>query len=346
MKKKDYLVLAGFAVLVLLLRFFTFRWSVLNWDESLFLLMGRSLLRGEAPYAAVWEHSPLGTATLFALAQAIFGESVVAIRIVACLAVTVTSFALYRLGNLLGRRSAGWIAGLTYAVLSTGANGLATHRELLFAPFITLALYLILSCEASESRPSRKMTVRFLLAGLLLGFGLQIKYLYVFDVAVVWLIATFVLWPQRPVTLGKFVGRTLKYYALLAVGPLLFLLLAAGYTAFKGNFGDYLMANFLAPAAYVGRGELSFAALAKRLVNQVVGYPLLWASLALTPLYLIRARDVASRERRHFLFVLLWFAAALRRYSYLGPVVGSLFLTVVGAVVPADRLAGCERIAG
>ena len=310
MKRNDWLVLAGLGALVLLLRFATIPQSVLNWDESSQLLMGRSLLHGEAPYTAIWDHVPLGAPALFALAQLLLGESVVAIRIVTWLAVTLTAFVLYRLGNLLGRQGAGWIAGLTYAVLSVNRGGLAAHRELLFAPFVAAALYLILSCDAGAARPAQRTGLRFLLAGLLLGFGLQLKYLYVLDVAAVGLIATLVLWPQRPASLRAFARRTLKYYALLAVGPILFLGLTAGYAALKGSFSDYVYANFIAGGAYTTAGKFALATLLERLVGQATGNPLLWVSLALTPIYLARARDVARPERRAFLFALIWLAAA------------------------------------
>ena len=310
MRRKDWLVLVGFAAGVLLLRLATLPRSVLDWDESLFLIMGRALLRGEAPYATVWDHSPLGAPILLAFAQMVFGQSVIVLRLVTWLAVTFAAFALYRLGNLLGRQGAGWIAGVCYAVLSLTNTGLAAQRELLFAPFVAAALYLILSCDADAARPARRTGLRFLLAGLLLGFGLQLKYLYVLDVAAVGLIATLVLWPQRPASLRAFAGRTLPYYALLAVGPILFLGLTAGYAALKGSFSDYLYANFIVGGAYVASGKFALADLFKRLIGQVTGSPLLWVSLALTPIYLARARDVARPERRAFLFVLIWLAAA------------------------------------
>ena len=326
MRRKDWLILAGFAVLVLLLRFATFSRSVLDWDESLMLLFGRSLLRGEAPYAAIWDHSPLGTPLLFALAQLVFGKSVLAIRITTWLAVTATSFVLYRLANPLSRpgASVGWIAGVSYAVLSLNNEGLAAHRELLFAPFMALALYLILSSGAGHlaqegagppavkvdaASPRHRPEIRFLLAGLLLGFGLQLKYVYALDVAAVGLIAVLSLWPARSKGFAGYPARTLKYCALLAVGPLVCLAATAGYTAFKGQFDDYLLSNFIAGITYVRSDALSLSMLFRRLVGQVTWQTLLWLSLALTPLYLLRARDVRREERRNFGFLVIWFAA-------------------------------------
>ena len=69
MKRRDWLILVGFLALTLVLRFSAFFETVIDWDETNFLLMGRDLLRGYAPYTTVYDHSPIGATLLFALAQ-------------------------------------------------------------------------------------------------------------------------------------------------------------------------------------------------------------------------------------------------------------------------------------
>ena len=109
MKRHDWLILVGFLALTFVLRFSAFFRTVVDWDETIFLMMGRDLLRGYAPYTTVYEHSPIGGTLLFALAQLIFGQTVLAIRILTWLAVALKSFLLYRLGNLLAPRA--WAPG-------------------------------------------------------------------------------------------------------------------------------------------------------------------------------------------------------------------------------------------
>ena len=152
MKRRDWLILVGFLALTFVLRFSAFFETVIDWDETNFLLMGRDLLRGYAPYTTVYDHSPIGGTLLFALAQLIFGQTVLAIRILTWLAVALESFLLYRLGNLLAPHAwaPGLIAGLLYAVFSLNNYGLGAHRELFFAPCITLAIYLLLSIPAPQ----------------------------------------------------------------------------------------------------------------------------------------------------------------------------------------------------
>ena len=313
MKRTHWLALAGFASLVLFLRLPTFHRSVLDWDESTFLLIARGLLRGQNPYDVSWEHGPHGISVLFAIGQMLFGQSVVAIRLLTWLAVTLECFLLYRLGDLLGRTGsgAGVIAGLLYAVLSLTNQGLPAHRELFWAPLATLALILLLTAGPAAALPSRRANVLWLLAGLLLGFGLQLKYLYIFDVAAIVIIGLLTLASGWSAGLGKLITRTWLLALLLIAGGLAAWLIEASYLFRTRDVAEYIFGHFTASAAYSSSGALSLDALKIRLVLQITTSPLLWLSLALTPIYLLVVKPVDRRERRHMAYMALWFGLAL-----------------------------------
>ena len=55
---RPLVVFAGFLALTLWLRRFTYVLSALDWDESLYLLMARSLLEGHLPYTAIYDNKP------------------------------------------------------------------------------------------------------------------------------------------------------------------------------------------------------------------------------------------------------------------------------------------------
>ena len=313
MKRTHWLALAGFASLVLFLRLPTFHRSVLDWDESTFLLIARGLLRGQNPYDVSWEHGPHGIAVLFAVGQMLFGQSVVAIRLLTWLTVTFECFLLYRLGNLLGRTGAGAgvIAGLLYAVLSLTNQGLPAHRELFWAPLATLALILLLTVGPAAALPSRRANVLWLLAGLLLGFGSQLKYLYIFEVAAIVIIGLLTLASGWSAGLGKLITRTWLLALLLIAGGLAAWLIEASYLFRTRDVAEYIFGHFTASAAYSSSGALSLDALKIRLVRQITTSPLLWLSLALTPIYLLVVKPVDRRERRHMAYMTLWFGLAL-----------------------------------
>ena len=115
----DVAALAFLAVTALFFRLIAFPQAVIDWDESVYLLMARSMLQGHMPYTAVWDHKPPGVYVLFLLAQVLFGQSILSIRILAVLAVTASCFLLYLYGrNVLGSRRIGLLAGLFYAIFS------------------------------------------------------------------------------------------------------------------------------------------------------------------------------------------------------------------------------------
>src|ERR1051326_4518261 len=126
----------GFAALVLVLRASTFFHSVENWDESLYLLMARSVLDGHPLYPEIWDHKPPGIFFLFAAAPLAFGRSVLSIRLLAWLAVTASCVLLFLVGRRLRSRTTGVVAGLLYAVFSLNDGGLASNGELFFTPFL------------------------------------------------------------------------------------------------------------------------------------------------------------------------------------------------------------------
>lgn len=314
MTRKDWAVVAGLALVVLFLRLPVMPRAVLDWDESSWLLVGRGMLRGESPYAASWEHGPQGLAVLFAAGQLAFGQSVLTIRLLTWLAVAVEAFLLYRLGNLLGRRNAaaGLIAAVLYAVLSLTSDGWAAHRELFLAPLLTAALLLMLASGPAMAL-ARRARLTWLAAGLLLGFGLQLKYLYVFDVAAIGVIGLLALARGWPGTAGELVRRTWPLFVALFLGGLAAWAIEAGAFLPGGDFSGYVFGHFTASAAYSGAVAFPLDLLQTRLAQQIVDAPLLWLSLALTPVYLVlvTGADSDRRERRAMLALLVWAGLAL-----------------------------------
>ncbi len=309
MKKRDWAILTGFLGLTLLLRFGTFFKSVIDFDESYFLLLGRSLLRGEIPYTALWEHSPVGGLALFALIQAVFGQSVLAIRIATWLAVALESFLLYRLGSVAIRQrgaTIGVIAGTLYAFFTVINLGLAAHREIFLAPCVTLAVYMMMSGAPPRPRP-----LRLLVAGLAMGFALQLKYMYVFEFAAVFLIATGVVISEHRGERLRVISPLLKSYVLLAIGPILLVSLAGAYFALNGHWANFIEANFRSAATYVEGEPFLWPDLIRRLITQIRFNTLIWLGVLLSPFYLAFVRDVDHEERRSLAYWLTWFLLAL-----------------------------------
>ena len=146
---------AGWMVLIALLaRGFGFIPSVLDPDESLYLLQAREWLRGGWPYVAVWDMHPVGAPAIIALGFLLFGESIASARLVGALSVALTGFLLFRI-VVLARcgRATGFAAGVLYVAHSVLPGGLATNTEILLAPFVAggVALALLAARELLEA---------------------------------------------------------------------------------------------------------------------------------------------------------------------------------------------------
>jgi 4-amino-4-deoxy-L-arabinose transferase-like glycosyltransferase len=341
-------VLVLLAGLVLFLRLPALPQSVIDWDESIYLLMARSMLQGHAPYTVIWDHKPPGLYMLFVLAQILFGQTVLAMRLLAVLAVTATTFLLWLYGrSLLGGWAIGALAALFYALFSLQNGGMASNAEILLAPFTTAA-FLLLGWRTgvpATIQPGRRLT--FLAVGLLLGAAIQIK-----TVAGMELLAALALLGLTPL-LNRRTGRPLQLgetalaAGLVVVGALLPLLAAAGAFAITGHFADYFYANFTATAIYLrAASPQALAPVARALLDQARGAPLLWlAALAALPLaWIIRRRH--PRVTLDLLVLGVWLAFALaapllsRRLfpHYFLQVLPPLSLLAAAVIVQAVRL--------
>jgi Dolichyl-phosphate-mannose-protein mannosyltransferase len=298
------LVAAGFAALVFALRSSTFLYTVENWDESLYLLMARSVLEGHTLYTEIWDHKPPGIFYLFALAQLVFGRTVLSIRIAAWLAATASSVLLFLIGRRLRSPTTGLVAGLLYAVFSLNDGGVASNVELFFTPLLLLALLLVFSNEAAELIERPRLP---LLLGLVAGLALQMKYVVIFDLTAFFLFLAPPLWlaagPDRP-------SRLLRCAALVFTGALLPLLVVAGWFVASGHLADYVDANFAANVRYVEEMGIDFSRLAWMIQRRIREAFPLWLSLALAPLYLALFRPLDEGTRRGLIAGLLWAAFA------------------------------------
>ena len=148
--------------------------SVIDWDESLYILTARALLHGQLPYVAVFDNKPLGAPSLLALAMALLGETVPAVRLAGTIGVAATALLLGAIARRAALpRGAGVAAAILYTAFSTRLGGLSTNTELLFAPFTTAAILVALGAAGATS--TRAQARAMAEAGLLLGIGIWIK---------------------------------------------------------------------------------------------------------------------------------------------------------------------------
>jgi len=283
MRHRWAIALAMLPLLVMVIRWASFLPSVIDWDESLYVLQAREWLRGNWPFSGVWDMHPPGAPAAIAVAFLILGESLETVRLLGAFCVTATGFALIALTRVVGApRSLGYAAAVLYAAHTLLMGGLSSNTEILFAPLVVSSLALALA--------PGPLWPRLIAMGLLMGCALLIKQVVTPEGCLAYAILA---WPLLRARRWGLLFGTAAAYAALCLAPTA---LVAGIYALRGEFGIWFESTILAPIQYAsGRipleqmfWRITLAALATRwlLVMSLPALILPWADPALRRLTL------------------------------------------------------------
>lgn len=243
MNRRIAWVLALLAIppLVLGLRWFSFLPSVMDWDESLYILQAREWARGVWPLSGVWDMHPVGAPAMILMAFTLLGESITTVRLLGAACVMATCYALIALVRVAGgARALGLSVALLYAGHSVLLGGLTTNTEILFAPMVVGALALAL--WRGPEWP------RLLGMGALIGLALTIKPVVTPEGCLAFALLA---WPTLQARRWGRLAAMAGAYLVLCLLPTL---LVAGVYALRGEFGDWLDSSILAPFQYASEG--------------------------------------------------------------------------------------------
>lgn len=168
-------ILLTFLTVSVLLRLFSFFPSVLDHDESTYLIIGRELLQGQELYTDVTDTKPAGIFLFYAALEFLFGGSIFLKRLVFALVVGFTAFLVYKVSTrFFKNRNAAIASGMIYIFYTSiwVYHGRSPNTELLFNLTTVGTLLLFLQPK----------TKTWILGGLLMGIGFIIKYLVLFDI--------------------------------------------------------------------------------------------------------------------------------------------------------------------
>jgi 4-amino-4-deoxy-L-arabinose transferase-like glycosyltransferase len=311
-KKIDWLIFAGFVCLTFFLRFPAFFQSGIGPDESIYLLMARSLTEGKAPYTEFFDNKPIGIYVVFALALLVFGKSVLSIRIAAWIAVSITSFLLYRIGKVIGNddHKVGLLAGTFYSFLTLGSGGISSDTEIFFAPFVVFAFSLLFFRLVNPEEPHYQNKVTLLIIGLLMGIALQIKQVVLFEFIGIVILVGVNLYSRYRHNISFFIKECFKGYIILVLGFFTPFICVIIYYILNGHFDAFAYANFSANLVRVGDQKWSIINFGIGFLIQVKTNLILWIALCLLPLYWLSSQDRNPEERKHLTYLIIWFAMA------------------------------------
>ncbi len=296
-RRLQWRIAALFFAAVLVTRLPAFFLSVLDWDESLYLLMARQWQAGHLPYTTIWDNKPIGIYGIFLLFQTIFGDPILAIRAATIAAISATAFAVFRIALLIPRQGGGntqvaVFAGIAFIICSISNDGLAANTEIFMAGFSAFAMLCALSPDFCATRP----LMRGIVCGLLFGLAFMTKYVAVFEAPAL----AFALLAATP----RARLATCLAAASGAAAPLLFTMLLYAATGHLRLWWDCsIAANLLRVSTPISGGALSYV-LNLQLARWL---PLFCAAAILfvsTPL-LMRTKSL-SRPALFHIFLVLW----------------------------------------
>ena len=213
--------LLAFLLFCIALRWGSFFISVVNHDESTYIVIADELLRGEVYLKDAIDTKPIGIFLIYAALIKLTGGSIFALRLAASCVVALGAWGLYHAGRrATGDERVGIAAGLIYCITNSVFTyyGLSPNTEIYFNVLTIAAMALAVAprVRAGAGDPFWHWPV----AGFLLGLAMVIKP---FAAAESLAIGLFMVWYYR-----KNIGR----------------MLAAG-TALVGAFAIPLAALYL-----------------------------------------------------------------------------------------------------
>ena len=239
-------ILAMLTGLSLVMRFFSFFPSVMDHDESTYLVIADALREGKVYLRDVIDTKPIGIFTLLTIFQTIFGKSILIFRIITAIWIALTAWMLYLAHRELIKDSPGYLSnpapvasGVIYVFIISIFTfyGVSPNTEHFFNLLTVTALFIILRYQGLPW---------MLLAGVLLGMGFMIKYVVLFDALALGL---FYLW--RQVTASKKMMYWFSRCALMAIGFFIPFLCVWMYYSQLGMEETFMFFSFKLSGRYI-----------------------------------------------------------------------------------------------
>lgn len=280
------------------LRFPSFDLSVIDHDESTYLVIAEAVLRGQSLYIDIWDTKPVGIFLFVAMALKVMGGSIWGLRFFGALVIGLSASLLFM---ALARRQSNLPACFFGALIFLGLSsaplyGLPCHIEHFFA-FFTAAGFFALSTPELKNKES--------IAGILFGLGFIVKYVVLLEALPLFFFL--VLLPrlnEKDLSLSSstwewfkqaFAKPTLRFVIAL----LLPFILCHLYFLGNGHFEAFYRVTYVIPSRYISEQNWYLA------WQMIADYHQRWWPLII-PSYLGLFLMVARRAWSRFCLGALW----------------------------------------
>lgn len=169
---RNGLVFLLFTLLAFFLRYPSFGYTAIDWDEITYSLIGEGWLQGKLPFRDLWDIKPIGIYIIYFIIHGLLGFSIFAIRLSTLFVVVCSAFIIWLLLRKSNRTFA-IAAGFGFLILfSFFLNGLSGNTELFYLCFETIGVWFLFYGKKQYR----------LLSPLAFGFAFIIKYNTAFDI--------------------------------------------------------------------------------------------------------------------------------------------------------------------
>ncbi len=122
-------------------------------DQGIYAVVADTILSGGMPYRDAWDFKPPGIFFTYALAQGVFGKTMLSIRLLEVIGLIATVFGLQRLAQVFFERPrAGLVAGAVASLVHAGLEFWHTAQPETFGGYLTVAALVVLTLEPSNRR--------------------------------------------------------------------------------------------------------------------------------------------------------------------------------------------------
>jgi len=299
-------------------------------DEGTYATIAQGLLDGKIPYRDLFDNKPPLVYGWYAFSFLLFGENVMAPRIVAAVLLSLTALALFAQARMVFGRGVAYIATVVF-VTATGLPFVALHANT--EAYMLLPLVASLTAFTLGMRSGRLGW--FLLAGVLSGVAIMTKQVAVWNLLALAIVAVFWRWRSPDAV----VSRPAPLCFLLAGAGTAVALIATPFFA-VGALGDLVYANVSYNWLYV-----RFLTLGERLLDLAAGMAFISALAAPLIAGSLLGLAVVLRARRpaaYYLFV-AWAAASAVGVATGGRFFPHYFLHLVPAMAVLTAMLLYER---
>ncbi|HKK73681.1 MAG TPA: glycosyltransferase family 39 protein [Saprospiraceae bacterium] len=307
--KKNSTILLGLILTAIILRFCTFFISVINHDESTYLVLGKTILQGYDYWVDYIDTKPPGIFLIVAAIQGLLGDSIFVFRLVTAVWIGLTAYFLYAIQLTWNySRQVGLASGISYILITSMFTfyGISPNTELFFTLFTALALLIILRNQGGWP---------YFLAGLALGFGFMIKYVVAFDALAFGLLISLSALRQK-----ESFWAYLKKAAVLFLGFLLPIVSIFGYYYQIGHLDEAWFNGFVVSRRYPKTLSVW------EYLTYVLDFFLRYLPLTIFFIYGLTAKIFARHHQR---FVLLWSICVLVAILLPGNTYGHYFIQMM-----------------